>query len=813
MRETVGIAGGAISIPGASGTLAIEIPAGALAGDVRFEITPLAAGEFRFLPLDVELKLPATLRFTAKAEVAERTAFYWQLGDAHSFLKSARAGLVLSATVDRLAPGPLTTDNGLRAAANGDGSTLGSAPIDCAAENGRLTAALQNAANQEIVGRIIATSDALEALKDACAVQTIQQAMGQACANYDAAKTAAEAAVISDESVFEGVVHRLVGAQAQVEAVGASCDISGTSSALDGLFDKLIATVTMRVREDAFQQEFVERRLKGLIRIQQACNLMDVSAAICEKFPLQLYPPIFDILRDQAYQDCLDEGTGLSLSQLFSAGGPVNSGPFLLSGHFSYENLEDDIHFCTDSNLELKVFKDADTVPEELVDRAQHLSTRGQKGAPNNSFSVTVPRSGSVTLTGELRALVCPNAQLSSDELVFRVGNIELGRRPQQGNVYALGTAPFELVLRRDAVALGLDPEKVADLKVDVFREGAACGNAFSTSHQLLTLRVHVEGGAKLEISPTSTTLGKGEALQFTASLDGAATTDVQWTADGGSISATGNYTAPMQAGTFHVRAALSASPQLTATATVTVREVSGMAVRWGGTIDVSANYTFAWDGHLTSGCFFSSAMCDRHLSGNGSGTMTYSFEVESLDVVPEGLNVRFQTIRVTSSSGNMAMTQSIDERSSGGGCDAQFTGTTSFDYRLSAPPTNVWFINAQPTEIFVSLATFERGSVHAGTFSGSGHTSKSAQCQGGPQDSGSTTPMTPAPQALVGFLGGMNLTHAPGSINMNRIRGSAQASNDGTANNCTGALVDTPHPPSTTCHQELLVTWDLHPL
>ena len=73
-------------------------------------------------------------------------------------------------------------------------------------------------------------------------------------------------------------------------------------------------------------------------------------------------------------------------------------------------------------------------------------------------------------------------------------------------------------------------------------------------------------------VSPASPTIPPSGTQQFTAMVNGAASTAVNWTANGGSISSAGLYTAPNFAGTWTVTATSTADSTKSGTATVTVK-------------------------------------------------------------------------------------------------------------------------------------------------------------------------------------------------------------------------------------------------
>jgi hypothetical protein len=85
---------------------------------------------------------------------------------------------------------------------------------------------------------------------------------------------------------------------------------------------------------------------------------------------------------------------------------------------------------------------------------------------------------------------------------------------------------------------------------------------------------------ASISISPTSVTLPPGGTTSFTATSAGTMNTTVMWTiqegAAGGTITDTGLYTAPATLSTFHVIATSAADPSKSATAIITVANLSG---------------------------------------------------------------------------------------------------------------------------------------------------------------------------------------------------------------------------------------------
>lgn len=582
VRQRLTPSGGTISVPSEGGTLSLEVPPGALLEDVEFLVTPLVGGEFSFAPTEVVLRQAATLRFAAPAGgLGDASHFYWVLGGAHSFFPTQRTADVLSASVERLAPGPLPAAAGLRADADGDGAaTLGRGPLDCESEKARLLAEIGASVGRGDLARAIATNDALEALRDSCVAAKIAELGAAACAGYATALSAANTATVRDEASFRQIVGPLLASAAHVAATGGDCatDVTGP---LQRTFDGLVMGLEGQIADPAFADEFLQRRLKGLLSLEAECLLLDIAPDTCEKFPSNLYPPILDLLRRQAYQDCLDDQTALSLSQLYRAGPEPRTGAVLQSARFSYAELDDDVMFCTNPTLELRVFREAETVPEPVPELDQHLELRGQLAAPVKRIDVEIPRRGSFTLGGRVRALACPDATVASDELVFQINGADIARRPQHGNLYALDTAPLDFVLGRDLTSSGLDPRTVRAFDVRVSREGTGCGGVFEETHELFVIHVSVKD-PELSISPNEVDLSRGETQQFRALLDGSPTTAVRWTANGGTVDANGLYTAPMRDGRFQITVSHVDNSGLTATATV---NVPGAQRTYSGTV------------------------------------------------------------------------------------------------------------------------------------------------------------------------------------------------------------------------------------
>jgi len=99
-----------------------------------------------------------------------------------------------------------------------------------------------------------------------------------------------------------------------------------------------------------------------------------------------------------------------------------------------------------------------------------------------------------------------------------------------------------------------------------------------------------------VSISPASVTISTGATRQFTATVTGTSNTAVTWSCTGGTVSASGLYTAPATAGTYTVKATSVANTSKSASATVTVTGTStSTELLVNGTFE---NATTGWSGN-----------------------------------------------------------------------------------------------------------------------------------------------------------------------------------------------------------------------
>jgi len=115
------------------------------------------------------------------------------------------------------------------------------------------------------------------------------------------------------------------------------------------------------------------------------------------------------------------------------------------------------------------------------------------------------------------------------------------------------------------------------------------------------TARVTVTGSAVgVIVTPATATVGTNEEVQLTGTVTSSADTRLTWTTDGGTISTTGLFKAPLTPGTYTVTATSVAKPSKSATSKITVRQTrvsilpTETTVVAGNTADFRATVTGA---------------------------------------------------------------------------------------------------------------------------------------------------------------------------------------------------------------------------
>jgi hypothetical protein len=142
-----------------------------------------------------------------------------------------------------------------------------------------------------------------------------------------------------------------------------------------------------------------------------------------------------------------------------------------------------------------------------------------------------------------------------------------------------------------------------------------------------------------VSVSPASTSVAVGTTRQFTASVTGTTNTVVNWTATGGTISASGLYTAGATAGSFVVTATSVQDPSKSASATVTVSPVTQVSVSispTSATVQSGATRQFTATVTGTSNTSVTWSATGGTVSASGlytAGTTAGSFSVSATSV------------------------------------------------------------------------------------------------------------------------------------------------------------------------------------
>ena len=116
-----------------------------------------------------------------------------------------------------------------------------------------------------------------------------------------------------------------------------------------------------------------------------------------------------------------------------------------------------------------------------------------------------------------------------------------------------------------------------------LYTAGNSAGNFTVTatsaadSARKATATVIIATPVQVSVTPASVSLQPGQTQQFNAAVTGTANTAVTWTATGGTISASGLYTAGQSAGSFAVTATLVADTSRSASASVSIASVQSL--------------------------------------------------------------------------------------------------------------------------------------------------------------------------------------------------------------------------------------------
>lgn len=193
--------------------------------------------------------------------------------------------------------------------------------------------------------------------------------------------------------------------------------------------------------------------------------------------------------------------------------------------------------------------------------------------------SMTVPTEGSVVMRFTGPAMRCTRvigSPAGADEIVWRVGAVELARRPHDGNRF---NGP-DVVLSMPALrrTLGQAADSREPITVEIWRVTVSMDCELDDGPRRVTwadTRLYslmlLPPTAALAITPSAASVPMFGSRTFEAIATGLPDGAVDWSASAGTIDAGGRFTAPATPGSYTVTATSRTQPSLKAQATVTV--------------------------------------------------------------------------------------------------------------------------------------------------------------------------------------------------------------------------------------------------
>jgi hypothetical protein len=204
----------------------------------------------------------------------------------------------------------------------------------------------------------------------------------------------------------------------------------------------------------------------------------------------------------------------------------------------------------------------------------------------------------------------------------------------------------------------------------------AALPASWTTGATWSTCRVSAYGSGSattapivsVAVNPNSASLRVGSSQQFTASVSGATNTAVSWTASGGSISASGMYTAPMSPGSYMVTATSVANTSQSASAVVGVSATTAVAIslspissslltggtqQFTATVTGSTNTAVTWS--ATGGSVSSSGLFTAP-STAGTYTVTATSSADSTKAASATVTVSAPVVAVSIAPGSASL-------------------------------------------------------------------------------------------------------------------------------------------------------------
>lgn len=497
--QSVDTAGGTVALQG----LSLTLPAAALTESVQLgvqqeTVASPALARFRFSPAGQPLQTPAELRYNAPGLPAN-VRFFWEvngeqwmvpgtvsagtltssittlgLNAAGTSLRAQAASLTARAKAASARALPLSESGG-----EGVGGGVVVLPVDCDVHITVLKARLVRAATEGDQIRAAAIFNDLQATRDACTSIRIRELEQASCDALAQAQANAEVLIASNLQSFSDLTVPLFASEAFVQNTGATCttaDPAANPGLIEAKFNQLLDVMKGQMARAEFDDALTVRDLGVVMHMETMCQQLDLGA-VCDRLSDELYPNLLDALRASAFEECRVNATPLAVSQFYALGSRAGiEGPFFGHGRFSLADVEADLNYCSNPSLRLRVF-DGEAVPSELTDRAATLSPLVALGNYLKAQTISVPRDGSLNLSGTVGVLRCPDGSASGADLVVRINGQEWARRSASGETYRLDSAPLLLDLPATMPSVGLDPATSTGFTVRVHREGGACSD------------------------------------------------------------------------------------------------------------------------------------------------------------------------------------------------------------------------------------------------------------------------------------------------------------------------------------------------
>jgi hypothetical protein len=205
------------------------------------------------------------------------------------------------------------------------------------------------------------------------------------------------------------------------------------------------------------------------------------------------------------------------------------------------------------------------------------ISSSGMYTAPNTAGSYTVTATSMADSTKSASATVTVSAATVVSVSISPISASILTNGTQQFTATVSGSSNTAVTWSATAGTVSSSGLFTAPATAGTYTVTAtsAADNTKSAAATVTVTAATVSVG----ISPTSASLTTGGTQQFTATVSGSSNTAVTWSATGGTVSASGLYTAPSNAGTFKVTATSVADSTKSASATVTVSTAAVVSV------------------------------------------------------------------------------------------------------------------------------------------------------------------------------------------------------------------------------------------